>query len=482
MKKQFNMYTKKTVMQHLARRMSLFAVITLCTIASFAQDTTRMYSVNNPKLFSGTSGFRTWSFGITAGGLAPILAIGGRNDYSKWKTTFGYGAYIKNQLSHNFGLQLQFLKGTVAGENGTTTSTGFPITDPYKSFNTDLNWSGALTGVFTLGHINWTQLHTSIQPYVSVGGGWVNYNPHVVTTGGTSIDVKPDGSFTELFIPVELGLKFNVSRDINLDLGYSMNFVDADNFDGYYKPSYVGDKFSYAHLGLEFALGDKRKPQLATHNAPAALAQDLWDKNAALANSLAADEARLNQLNRDLANLNGLRDDIARMKMDSDGDGVADYFDKCPNTPAGTKVDGSGCPLPAPPPAKQDTTIIKTEKYYITEEDRLIVSEAMRNIEFDFGKSTIRPRSLPYLTRVADMLKKKGFSLKLAGHTDNVGSDAANLKLSRNRAESVKSYLVSQGVNSGKIEATGYGESQPIATNTTDAGRQKNRRVEFTLF
>jgi OOP family OmpA-OmpF porin len=280
-------------------------------------------------------------------------------------------------------------------------------------------------------------------------------------------------------------LKFNLSQNINLELGYSMNFVDADNFDGYYKPSYVGDKFSYGHLGLEFALGDKRKPQLATHNAPAALAQDLWDKNAALANSLAADEARLNRLNNDLANLNGLKDELARMKMDSDGDGVSDYFDKCPNTPVGTKVDGSGCALPTPPPpppARQDTTIIKTEKYYITEEDRRIVTEAMRNIEFDFGKATIRPRSLPYLNRVAEMLVKKGFSLKLAGHTDNVGSDAANLKLSKNRAESVKSYLVSQGVNSGRIEANGYGESQPIATNKTDAGRQKNRRVEFTLF
>ena len=481
MKKQFTMYTKKTFMQHLFRRMSLFAVVALCTIASFAQDTTRMYSAKNPKLFSGTGGFRTWSIGITGGGLGPAIAIGGRNDFNKWKATFGYGAYIKNQISHRLGLQLEFLKGTVAGENNAAANPP----NPYASFNTDLNWSGALTGVFILGNINWSQLHTAIQPYVSLGAGLVNYNPHMVTTGGANIDYKSNGSITERFIPVGLGVKFNVTRDVNFELGYSMNFIDGDNFDGYYKaPDYNGDKFSYGHAGIEFALGDRSKPQLATHNAPAALAQDLWDKNVALANSLAADEARLNQLNRDLANLNGLKDEMARIKMDSDGDGVADYFDKCPNTPAGVKVDGAGCPLPTPPPqiVKQDTTIIKQEKYYITEEDRLIVSEAMRNIEFDFGKSTIRPRSLPYLTRVANMLVKKGFGLRLAGHTDNVGSDAANLKLSKNRAESVKSYLVSQGVNPGKIEATGYGESQPVATNKTDAGRQKNRRVEFTLF
>ncbi|MES2374323.1 MAG: OmpA family protein [Bacteroidota bacterium] len=465
-------------MQHLFKRMSLFAVVGLCAISSFAQDSLG-YSAKSPRLFSGTSGYRTWSIGITGGALIPALAIGGRNDFNKWKPTLGYGAYIKNQLSHRFGLQLEFLKGTVSAE-----STESPAINPYKSFNTDLNWSGALTGIFTLGNINWTQLHTSVQPYVSAGFGFINYNPHLVTTGGANVDFKPDGSLTEKFIPVGLGFKFNVSRDVNIDLGYSMSFVDADNFDGFYKaPSYNVDKFSYTHLGVEFALGDKNKPQLATHNAPAALAQDLWDKNAALASSVSANQAAMNKLNSDMAALNGLKDELAKMKMDSDGDGVPDYFDKCPNTPTGTKVDGSGCALPTPPaPVRDTTTIIKQNTYVITEEDRRIVDEAIRNLEFDFGKSTIRARSLPYLTRVADMLVKKGFSLKLAGHTDNVGSDAANMKLSKNRAESVKSYLVSQGVNSGKIEATGYGESQPIATNKTDAGRQKNRRVEFTLF
>jgi OOP family OmpA-OmpF porin len=484
MKNKFSIPTKKNFMQHLLlKRISLLAVIVCCVFASSAQDSVRMYP-KSPKLFSGTQGYRTWSIGLIGGGLGPALAIGGRNDYSKWKATLGYGAYIKNQLSHNFGLQLEFLKGTVSGENEKTTSGGFPITDPYASFTTDINWSGALKGVFTLGHINWSQLHTVVQPYVSLGGGLINYNPRMVTTGGANIDYKTNGSISELFIPVGLGLKFNVSNDVNLELGYSMNFIDGDNFDGYYKAPFNGDKFSFGHVGVEFALGSRSKPQLASHNAPAALAQDLWDQNAALRSSLIANEQKLNQLNQDLAGLNGLKDELNRMKLDSDKDGVADFFDKCPNTPAGTAVDGSGCALPTPPPpvVVKDTTIIKTEKYYITDEDRRIVSEAIRNLEFDFGKATIRPRSFPYLNRVAEMLVKKGFSLKLAGHTDNVGSDAANMKLSKNRAESVKSYLLQQGVNAARIEATGYGESQPIATNKTDAGRQKNRRVEFTLF
>ena len=76
----------------------------------------------------------------------------------------------------------------------------------------------------------------------------------------------------------------------------------------------------------------------------------------------------------------------------------------------------------------------------------------------------------------------KGFHLKLAGYTDNVGSVAANLKLSRARAEAVKTYLATQGVDPAKIEAEGYGKSNPIATNATAEGRQTNRRVEFSLY
>ena len=89
---------------------------------------------------------------------------------------------------------------------------------------------------------------------------------------------------------------------------------------------------------------------------------------------------------------------------------------------------------------------------------------------------------MPYLNRVAALLVQKGFSLKLGGHTDSIGSDEANMRLSKDRAESVKNYLISQHANNGKIEAVGYGESQPISSNKTAKGRQDNRRVEFTLY
>ena len=458
----------------------LFTFSMLLAKEDIAQDSTyRTNAVTAPPLFTGNEGFRTWSIGLHAGVLAPFSAFGGRNDFSNWKSTLGYGLYIKKQISHTLGIQADFLKGTLKANNDKLWA-GVPPPGPYKSFETDIHWAASLSGVVTLGNINWSQLHTSIQPYATLGAGAINFNPTVVTNAGATVDFSPGKSVTDFYVPIGLGIKANLSSRINLDLGYTMGYVDGDNLDGYFKDPYLSDKFSFGHLGLEFSLGNSAKPQLARHNAPAQLAQQMNDQDNALRASLAASEERYRQ---HMAEMNGLREELNKLKMDSDGDGVSDYFDKCPGTPAGVKVDGAGCPLPvAAPPVKDTIVKVQNNTYIITEEDRRIVSEAIRNLEFDFAKSTIRARSLPYLNRVADLLVKKGISLKLAGHTDWIGSDAANLKLSKDRAESVKNYLVSQGASGGRIEAVGYGESQPVATNKTADGRQKNRRVEFTLY
>lgn len=465
--------------KHILQIACAFSLALISVTGTMAQDTTsRGAAIIPPPLFTGNQGFRTWSFGLHAGAMAPFAATGGRNDFSKWGTTLGYGAYIKYQVSHVFGLQLDAMRGTLKGDNSKLW-VGLPPPSPFASFSTELHWATSLSGVVTLGNINWSQLHTSIQPYLSLGGGAANFNATTVSNSGTSVSYNPNGSNTEFYIPVGLGIKANLSQSINLDLGYTMAYVDADNLDGYMKAPYNGDKFSYAHIGLEFMLGKATKPQLARHNPPAQLAQNMKDDNDAMRASLRASEERYNQR---LAEINALRDDLNKMKMDSDGDGVSDYFDKCPNTPHGVKVDGAGCALPVPPPPAKDTIVNIHNTYIITEEDKKIVSEAVHNLEFEFGKATIRPRSLPYLNRVAEVLVKKGISLKLGGHTDAIGSDEANLRLSKDRAESVKHYLVSQGASSARIEAVGYGKSQPIATNKTASGRQKNRRVEFTLY
>lgn len=106
----------------------------------------------------------------------------------------------------------------------------------------------------------------------------------------------------------------------------------------------------------------------------------------------------------------------------------------------------------------------------------------LNNIFFDFGKSTLRKESYPELDRVlALMNENKKLVIEIGGHTDNVGADDANAKLSQSRADAVRTYLLEKGLGADRITAKGYGETTPQATNETDEGRQLNRRVEFKI-
>jgi outer membrane protein OmpA-like peptidoglycan-associated protein len=107
---------------------------------------------------------------------------------------------------------------------------------------------------------------------------------------------------------------------------------------------------------------------------------------------------------------------------------------------------------------------------------------ALRNIFFDFNKSTLRKESNPELQRVIDlMLKYPTMTIEIAGYTDNKGTQAYNLKLSAARAKSVVTYLTTHGVAAKRMTSRGYGADSPVATNATDEGRQLNRRTEFKI-
>lgn len=104
------------------------------------------------------------------------------------------------------------------------------------------------------------------------------------------------------------------------------------------------------------------------------------------------------------------------------------------------------------------------------------------NVEFESGKSTLTKNSYKELNELLDYLKlKEDIIIEIAGHTDDVGDDESNLKLSKARAETVRNYLLSKGIAPKRVVAKGYGETQPIASNGTDEGRQKNRRTEVRI-
>jgi OOP family OmpA-OmpF porin len=103
----------------------------------------------------------------------------------------------------------------------------------------------------------------------------------------------------------------------------------------------------------------------------------------------------------------------------------------------------------------------------------------LTGITFDTGKAIIRPESFPQLDIVVEfMAHKKSARVEISGHTDNVGSSKSNKTLSGKRAEACRTYIISKGIDGSRLQAVGYGDERPIAANTTDEGRQKNRRIE----
>jgi OOP family OmpA-OmpF porin len=150
--------------------------------------------------------------------------------------------------------------------------------------------------------------------------------------------------------------------------------------------------------------------------------------------------------------------------LDSDKDGVLDYMDHCPGTPRGTKVDASGCSLPLAELGK--ATAAGT---YIFE-----------GIQFETGKANLKPSSYPLLNKIVDAMQSNpDLKVEIQGHTDNTGKYSYNVNLSQKRADRVKNYLESKGVDGTRITTLGFGPDMPIDTNDTKAGRAKNRRVEF---
>lgn len=140
--------------------------------------------------------------------------------------------------------------------------------------------------------------------------------------------------------------------------------------------------------------------------------------------------------------------------VDADGDGVCDDRDNCLNSTPGAMVDRNGCE----------------------------VSEVidLRGVNFDFDKCNLRPDAVEILNNAVGVLKSNELRVSVEGHTDAVGTDAYNQKLSECRAKVVYDYLLENGVEGGKLTGSkGFGESQPIDTNETAEGRARNRRTEL---
>ncbi|MGK6352611.1 OmpA family protein [Parapedobacter sp. DT-150] len=445
---------------------------------------TETAQAQEPTVFGGRSQYRTWSIGVNGGFTTPSVLIGGSNAFNQ-KVGFGgyklreyYGVTVRKQFSSWFGLEGAINRGRIFTYNNNGVGhaylfdalNGAPAAPAggYQSAETSVQYAASLNGVFQLATIDFLRRENSVNFYASVGYGLMAFNPVGYTDAEGSAgewdnkgqwgeefnadrELTADRDFKrEAYIPVGVGMKFKLSDRVALNLGYTMNFVDDKALFGPVVDRAANDKFSYTYAGLEFSLGSSSKPDLTWHNPVSTLYDELKDPS--LRNELEA-------LKQRVSTLEGLVDELSR---DEDGDGVSDKFDKCAGTPAGTQVDGAGCPIKFPEPEADST-----------------LSGTYSNIQFEFDSSVLKTESYATLDQLSSELRESGATVNLDGHASAEGTEAYNMTLSQDRANSVKQYLVNSGVDAAKIVVQAFGESAPIASNATEEGRVLNRRVEI---
>ena len=170
-------------------------------------------------------------------------------------------------------------------------------------------------------------------------------------------------------------------------------------------------------------------------------------------------------------------------QLDSDGDGVVDADDKCPNTPAGATVNEQGCELDS----DNDGVVDSLDKCAntvsgVSVDKNGCAQSIVLDVRFENASAVVDEKHSPQLKEYTEFMKNNpAYDVEIVGHTDSKGREAFNQKLSEQRAQAVKDELVKGGVSESRITTSGKGESEPVADNSTAEGKAANRRIEAKL-
>lgn len=229
----------------------------------------------------------------------------------------------------------------------------------------------------------------------------------------------------------------------------------------------AGDQF--LNIGLQIPFGDGRKPV----PTPAAAAPVDPDSDG---------DGVPDSRDRCLSTPAGVKVDATGCPLDSDRDGVADHMDECPNTFRGANVDAKGCEMDG----DSDGVVDRLDRCPNTRAGAQVdvagceIKEEIElpGVNFESNAATLLSGTERVLNDAAETLKRNpGIKVEVAGHTDSDGAAAYNQDLSARRAETVRAYLAARGVAADRMTVRGYGEAEPIADNTTPTGKARNRRV-----
>lgn len=382
----------------------------------------------------------------------------------------------------------------------------------------------------------WMKENARIAPYVFIGVGDAVYKePRYLPRTNFTVDFN---------FPLGAGVRVRLTQNVNLRLQTAYHWTLTDVYDGISRPGVSGnqnDQFLTTTVGLVFNIDRKDTDKDGVYdkfdkcpNTPPGVkidakgcpldkdqdgimdADDACPDVAGVASAKGCPDADGDGIkDSDDACPNSAGDVKNNGCPDKDGDGVVDKDDRCPDVAGEAKfngcpdTDGDGTPdiddkcpkergranLAGCPDSDGDGIINSEDKCpnqagprtnegcpEIKEETKKVLAQALAGVQFETGKDVIKKSSYAILDNVVKvMMENPEYKLSIEGHTDNQGDDAKNLDLSQRRANAVMKYLTDKGVDAKRLRATGYGETKPVETNDTPAGRAKNRRVEFKI-
>ena len=462
--------------------------------AVFAQDSVAVSTGNYPNAYTSGSAnvspftqaskrFNDWA--ISAGAGIPLMQssdLTSIKGFGAGKNLYGWSAYLSvdKAITHAFGLKLQYDKGEsrqgfVNTKDHVASPTGDGARTQYDAISLlgDINFSNLLRRVDNHSPFRW-----ALHGYAGVGSlayrayrqdAGAAYNQQLIT------EVKPF-KLGSLFAQAGAGLKYRATKSIDLE-GRMMYIVTGDeDFDGAGGRSYNGivndnpsDNLINVTLGATLNLG-KHESHLFWHDP----LQEIYYKLDVLADKNqdvevckkgdADNDGVCDDWDRQLDTPAGARVDGAGVALDTDLDGVIDLYDKCVTVPG--PVENNGCPTTSSSTVSDNT-------------------RTLEGIEFDLNSDKILPSNTPILNNAVNYINSSSGSYNVIGATDTRASDAYNQKLSERRANNVKSYLMQNGVEAGKLNAIGRGEKDlkypecEPATKCPEWKNRANRRVYF---
>lgn len=473
----------------------------------------------NGKTYEGTNKMNTWS--VTGyGGITRFFGDLRQHNFAygeKESLTGAWGLSVNKQLTPLFGMQVTFSNGSLSGSKkdvqGTDLATREPIIgadgrpvlyDVY--FKSPSYVQATLDGTVNLNRLFFGHNKMRRWKIDAHGGFGIMYfyselydmfDDRLILRTNTEASSKTAGTWErngstytrEWVFPVGLSFHYEVSPRFDIGLSFTYNHVNTEKIDltvgsltdydrqsglwGFYTGESKKDKYAFGAVALTYKIGKNavRAPRTGQTDAsrgryhlryatPAQLVPPVYNPTLSDADSVAK------------ANMPAPVD--ARLYTDSDGDGVADLFDKEPNTPAGSWVSGGGVAMDL---NRLVSNAMPKEKPK-NECDAIFGS-----IEFDTDRSTIRTDSRESLAQLTELLKSKpDCRVVLVGHADARASDAYNKSLSKRRVDATRRELIRLGfADPSRITTEYYGELVPVSDNKSKQGLQANRRVEIRI-